>query len=548
MLHMPRRRLHTRWALLLVLALSMALAACDETAELIPGDISDLPAETTPTPTPDDPDAEPLIAPGGLTGGAGRGAQRGPQIPDTELARSVVQVTTLSLGLPQRNGSGVMIDTERGLLLTSAELVRPFRADGANAYTDIVISTNRTPGQDPVEEYTAKLAQIDSTSGIAVLRIVAAAGGGALAAGDIDLPAVTIGDPLVVQREDALRLFGHPGLGAVPTAQAVTVTEASVVGFRGDRTGARHWMMTDARIPWGAAGGPVFNYAGELIGLLSQVAYAPEDPVGYARLIHHASDLIEAARDAETVTSASLLHHPSAAPGSSAPRATDGAVVTAPVFAENAVETQGSRDLFDYASVLPEGVPEIYYEFAAQGVADGAPVQELWYLNEVLQDGVSSSYTWSFGSLATVSDRLIAPAAQGIPTGRWRLEVWIDGTLRSAGSVHVGVAPQTPSITKMRFSTAAGFDQQPVGPAFSGATRLLGFFDYADAALAQTVRWVVFYEGRLIYQSPAVPWTGGDSGTWWVGHLDPGGISVGNWEIEVYFDNRVAGSGSTTVF
>jgi len=542
---LPRARGARRWWFVGLLALACLLGGCDEAADLIPGNGDD--AAPAATPTTGDGDPNPLIAPGSL-GASGGSAESGPRIPDEDLARSVVQVVTVQGEVPQRNGSGVVIDTERRLILTSAELVRPFLDDGSSAFTTIHVSTNRTPGAEPEAEFAAEIAQIDDSSGIAVLRVTGAAGGGALARGDFDLPAASVGDPLSVQRGESLRLFGHPGIGDTPRSQAVTVTAAQVTGFRGDRSAARRWIRTDARIPWGAAGGPAFNEHGSLVGILAQLAYAAGATVGHVRPVHHAAGLLEAARDRDPADLVAMLRHPGRAPGTDGAPGADGAVVSAPAFAENAVEAQGTRDLFDYATVFPTGIAELHYEFTAQGVPDGAPVQELWYLDGVLQDAVSSSYTWTFGSLATVSDRLASPAAQGIPDGRWRLEVWIDGTLRASSAVAVGAAPPTPSADNLRLSTVAGADQRPGGPAFAGSTRLLGFFDYRGAAQAETVRWIVFHEGRLVYQSPAVPWNGGDSGTTWVGYLEPGGIAAGTWEFEIYFDNRVAGSGAVAVF
>ena len=51
--------------------------------------------------------------------------------------------------------------------------------------------------------------------------------------------------------------------------------------------------------------------------------------------------------------------------------------------------------------------------------------------------------------------------------------------------------------------------------------------------------WVATRDGRVMYQSPAVPWYGGDRGSWWVGFAGDGEpIGTGAWELEVYLDDQ----------
>ena len=62
------------------------------------------------------------------------------------------------------------------------------------------------------------------------------------------------------------------------------------------------------------------------------------------------------------------------------------------------------------------------------------------------------------------------------------------------------------------------------------------------------LRWVVFHDGRVVYQSPLVRWMGGDSGLWWVGHHDDAPLGPGTWEIEIYFDNVWTATGVVQLF
>jgi hypothetical protein len=221
--------------------------------------------------------------------------------------------------------------------------------------------------------------------------------------------------------------------------------------------------------------------------------------------------------------------------------------VSRPRFALAAIEEDGERNLLDYGVVFPAQTIELAYEFAAQGVPNGALVQEFWYLNGILQDTVSSSYTWSFGPYALISDQLVSPNPLGMPAGTWTIEVWIGGELRAASAAYLSVTPPDPQVSGVRFASTIAVDGGPGEEPAAGDPRLLAFFEYNGAGAAGRLSWAAFRDGRMVYQSPEVPWVGGDRGTWWVGVPSELGLDPGEWEIEVHFDGVNVGGGSVEV-
>ena len=538
------------WSLLLLLVLASGAVAlgCDRTAELIPGDDVPTPAIEDPGATPTPVIAPPILPPDSVRVAGGGSRSNGPAevIPDAELARSVVQLQLFdsSTDFVQlvRSGSGVVVDGLRRLILTSYSLVAPFRDDGSPAYSTIAVAVNRAAGGQPSLEFEAEIVEADPARDLAVLRLSRLYRGGAIGPGDFDLPAVKLGDADALEPGDALRLLGHPGLDplAARSSQAVVATTATVTGFRGDpRIEGRAWLKTDARLPWGIAGGPAFDAAGALIGVTTQLAYDPAAVVGQVRPVTLATGLIEQARRGgpEARYGAPLQRAP-LPPQPSLLTPADGVVVSAPAFAENAIEGDGGLDLFDYTSRFPTPPPTLYYEYVGQGIADGALVEERWYLEGVLQDALSSAYSWSFGTFGVVGDQLAAAGPNGIPPGRWRLEVWVHGALRSSRTAYVAVEqPAEPGVGAIAFGSLASVEQGVlVGPA-GQARQLLAFFDYENAGGATRLRWIVFRDGSVVYQSPVVPWEGGDSGSWWVGYAADGPIGAGFWEFEIYLDS-----------
>ena len=70
-----------------------------------------------------------------------------------------------------------------------------------------------------------------------------------------------------------------------------------------------------------------------------------------------------------------------------------------------------------------------------------------------------------------------------------------------------------------------------------GSSQLLAFFDYQGASTVEYLRWRVFRNGELAYESPDAPWRGGESGTWWVALPFEDGLRAGDWDFEIWFDD-----------
>lgn len=530
----------TLW-MLIVLGV-LATAGCNEVADLIPGDSANPPAEAAATAQAD---STPILVTPTLGVAATRTPTPQSTIPDHELAHSVVQVlpTDLSAGFARtlRDGSGIVVDGGAALILTSYPVVAPFRADGVTAYSYIVIATNRETGSPPIPEYRAEIVAADVATGLAVLRVTARADGSALASGDFELPAVRIGDATRAAAGLQLRLFGHPGVGA-STAQAVSVTQGSVSGLRGDagRTG-RSAFKLETSLPYGVAGGPAFDPSGSLIGILVQDHYAPTGEVGQVRPIDLATPLIEAARGADPGSELQPpLMRTSLIPGSSLALLDDGVWVSRPSFAESAVENAASRDLFDYETSFPAGIPSLFYEYVIQGASQGALVEERWFLDGIQQDTLSSSVAWDGRRFGIVSDRITSPGAAGIPAGRWRIEVWVGGALRATATAIIGVPLSEVVITQVGGGTAATPEGNILTGVFSGAGQLLAFFDYSGMEGVRQIQWHVFRDNQRIYISPIVKWQYGDAGRFWIGLRDGTPITPGLYEFEIHIEDRIA--------
>ncbi len=168
---------------------------------------------------------------GGPGGPGGGGGGSGP--PQTRQAQSL--------------GSGFIISAD-GYIVTNNHVVAP-GARGATVDSITVILPDRT-------EYEAKLIGTDQSSDLAVLKIVPKK----------PLPFVKFGDSTKARVGDWVIAIGNPfGLGSTVTAGIISALH------RNTGNGADRFIQTDASINQGNSGGPMFDMAGNVIGINSQI-------------------------------------------------------------------------------------------------------------------------------------------------------------------------------------------------------------------------------------------------------------------------------------
>jgi serine protease Do len=145
-------------------------------------------------------------------------------------------------GVPIRGlGSGFVIASD-GLILTNAHVV-----DGASE-VNVKLTDKR--------EFRAKVLGLDKDTDVAVLKVDAKG-----------LPTVKIGDPSRTQVGEWVLAIGAPfGFENSATAGVVSARARSLPG-----EGYVPFLQTDVAVNPGNSGGPLFNLAGEVIGINSQI-------------------------------------------------------------------------------------------------------------------------------------------------------------------------------------------------------------------------------------------------------------------------------------
>jgi serine protease Do len=138
-------------------------------------------------------------------------------------------------------GSGFIVKSD-GVILTNAHVV-----DHAND-----VKVKLTDGR----EFKAKVVGVDKPTDVAVLKIDAK-----------DLPTVRMGDPSVAKVGEWVLAIGAPfGFENTATAGIISAKARSL-----PNEGYVPFLQTDVAVNPGNSGGPLFNAAGEVIGINSQI-------------------------------------------------------------------------------------------------------------------------------------------------------------------------------------------------------------------------------------------------------------------------------------
>ena len=143
-------------------------------------------------------------------------------------------------------GSGFIISPD-GYIVTNNHLIQGAGGQGT-VDTVIVTMTDR-------KEYTARIVGRDAPSDLALLKIDAT-----------NLPYVNWGDSQRVRVGDWVVAIGNPyGLGGTVTAGIVSALHRGITG----QGAYDRYIQTDASINMGNSGGPMFDMAGNVIGINS---------------------------------------------------------------------------------------------------------------------------------------------------------------------------------------------------------------------------------------------------------------------------------------
>jgi len=176
-------------------------------------------------------------------------------------------------------GSGFIISPD-GYVVTNNHLIASASGTGTVDSVTVILSDRR--------EYTARIVGRDPASDLALLKVEGS-----------NLPFVNFGDSTRVRVGDWVLAVGNPyGLGGTVTAGIISALHRGITG-----SGAYdRYIQTDASINMGNSGGPMFDMAGNVIGINSALISPTGASVGIGLAIpaEAARPVIESLRRGQT--------------------------------------------------------------------------------------------------------------------------------------------------------------------------------------------------------------------------------------------------------
>lgn len=232
-----------------------------------------------------------------------------PPVTKNDIARATVRVIDEEGGW---RGSGVIIDAEKGLILTNAHVAAPSALGLAVYMTEFADEQAENPsrlridvsgGLDESAEarFYAKVVAVDGYLDVAVLQIETKLSGAPTDEDDLaGLTSVPLGDSDELSTSDDVSFYGYPGAAG---STAPTFTNGVVAGsVQDDRLDEfRAEINTTAAISGGNSGGPAVDESGKLVGLATWEG--PEEAFSIIRPINLARPVIDAAVNGERYTS-----------------------------------------------------------------------------------------------------------------------------------------------------------------------------------------------------------------------------------------------------
>jgi serine protease Do len=162
-------------------------------------------------------------------------------------------------------GSGVLIDGERGLILTNAHVIQ------RSGTITVVLEDRR--------EFEARIVGADPDSDLAVLKIDS----------QEKLPSIAMGQSDDLMIGETVIAIGNPfGFSHTVTTGVVSAVHRSI---RADDRVLHDFIQIDASINPGNSGGPLLNINGELVGINTAI-YAKAQGIGFAIPISKAKKIV----------------------------------------------------------------------------------------------------------------------------------------------------------------------------------------------------------------------------------------------------------------
>ena len=243
------------------------------------------------------------------------------------------------------------------------------------------------------------------------------------------------------------------------------------------------WLAIDSRLPNSFFGSPAYNSKGQLIGMVDLIKYDEKIPLNFITTFYLSDENLESliANKENQVTLLNMQFK------NINNNQNDHATISNPVFSISSIKENGTLNLYDYDFKFDKKIYNLYYSYATQGIKNNDLIREAWYLNNVLQENLSSSYKWQNKS-TFFTDVIKFPFPLGMPAGFWKTEIFLNDIKSAESLLYVETI-----LPKKQFSTFQIIKTSPKTYALS--------FDYSNIIHDGIISFIVYENDAIYYQS-----------------------------------------------
>ncbi|MDG1989858.1 MAG: hypothetical protein P8J51_01090 [Dehalococcoidia bacterium] len=247
------------------------------------------------------------------------------------------------------------------------------------------------------------------------------------------------------------------------------------------------WLTINTELPNSFFGSPAYNLKGEMIGIIDLIEYSENIPMTFITTFYLSDEDIENISSSDKNISTILNMQFKNAKDDLGNKK----IISNPVFSISSIKENGVLNLYDYNFKFDKKIYELYYSYGTQGIKANDLIREEWYLNNVLQENLSSKYKWQ-NQNAFFTDVIKFPFPLGMPAGLWKTTIFLNDIKMAESKLYIET-----NLPKKEFSEFQIIKKSP-------DTYILSF-DYSNIIYDGILSFIIYQDDQIYHQSKNFP-------------------------------------------
>ena len=242
------------------------------------------------------------------------------------------------------------------------------------------------------------------------------------------------------------------------------------------------WISINENLPNSYFSAPAYNMQGEFIGFIDSLTYNEDFPLSLISSFHLSNETLEQIEE-NVIPNVTIVNNKF----NFLEKDINNILISNPVYSTSKINENGGVVLYDYNFQFNEKLYELYYQYATQGLESGDMIEERWYLNNTIQEDITTTYKWK-GDYSFFTNVLRFSFPVGMPGGFWQTEIYVNGQLKAKNNFYI----QT-TIPKINYNN---FMLEKISN-----DRYLLSFDYENIIYDSIFSFVIYANDKVVYNS-----------------------------------------------